>query len=54
MTNKYKKLDRDEIKVLFAAENSDIPILEFFEDDPPLTKQWFEKTFPKFCESIKQ
>jgi len=36
---------RDELKVLFAAENSKFPVLEFFEDDPPLTLKWFNDTF---------
>lgn len=37
---------RDELKKLFAEKNSKFPVIEFFEDDPPLTIKWFEKIYP--------
>ena len=40
------QLTRDALKELFAAKNSKFPVIRFFEDDPPLTLEWFKKTYP--------
>lgn len=42
----HNQILRDELKVLFAAANSKFPVIEFFEDDPPLTLEWFQATYP--------
>jgi hypothetical protein len=37
---------RDSLKELFAEKNSKFPVIRFFEDDPEVTIEWFEKTYP--------
>lgn len=44
----HNQLFRDEVKVLFAKSNSNIPVLEFFEDDPNISLEWLKETYPEF------
>jgi hypothetical protein len=41
------QLVKDQLKVLFAEKNSKLGVVEFFEDDPPITLEWFRKVYPE-------
>lgn len=46
----HNQLVRDELKSLFADQNSKYGVVEFFEDDPPVTLAWFKETYPEVAE----
>lgn len=43
----HNQLVKDQLKVLFAEKNSEFGVVELFEDDPPITLEWFRKTYPE-------